>query len=60
MRLEAIELNTVEHLNHERDVYRKNQVILERNKKLTSNLEREIYLLETKLVKAQNLRINAE
>lgn len=59
-RLKAIEQNTKKHLIHEKDVFRKNMVIMDKNKKLSENLEREIYMLETQLNKHQNDRIRAE
>lgn len=60
LRFQAIQDNTVEHLNHEKDVYRKNQMILEYNKKLVDALERDIYTLESQLHKVQNKRISVE
>ena len=51
LRFQAIEENTKEHLNHEREVYKQNQMILEYNKKLVDALERDIYTLESQLHK---------
>lgn len=59
-RLQAIELNTVRHLQHERQLLTKNLQIIDRNKKQAEAYEREIYDLERELNKIQNQRIAAE